>query len=640
MVSFTDEQNSVLQYAEDGYDVLVDACIGSGKTTVIQECCSRLAKKNKKVLYLTYNRRLLEEARKRIDARDADVHTYHSFAGKMLNMANVYTNSEREVPYVFTHSMKKVYKYDTIVVDEYQDVSEDLKDMLWHLCKMSVNNYGFCPQFIVVGDKDQKIMDNTEINAVECIQELFAFLAFIHKQEFKQVQFTNCFRLSPDYASEIGQAWGKSIIGRNTNCTIDEMYVNDVVDFLAGFEPSEILVLGNNMSWGNRVAIQNQLEAQYPEKFNKDTVYSSITDRDTDRRNLDTSECAVFTTFDSAKGMERRVCVVCNFDNGYLESRMKHQTQRAVLKNLFLVAASRGKEYNIFCDNGKVRLLDFTRIGKIDGKPDVDMRVEYVSDMFDFKLKENVDACISDLDIEVIQKSGEVIDAVTNVGQIDLSACAGIHAQAVYFTNYNLDAEIDRAWNERISKGNFPKLTVPKDHWPLWKKILYLTALETGQERYFKQVKDEYISAESEKLLCERLAERFDRNEFVEKSCIAQFEECVDTDLDKVVGTKAIAGRMDVVKDGIPWELKFVSDLKAEHQLQAAFYAVAMGLDYSYLWNLKTNEIQKVCIKNVQTFMEDVLLCISKNQLTASRVGCTNFSQPCAEYTELFEFLN
>ena len=166
MIDFTDEQLSVLDFVKEGYDVLVDACIGSGKTTVLQEACRVLKLAGKKVLYLTYNRRLLEEARKRIDPNDADVHTYHSFAGTMLNMAGVPATSEREVISKFNQHLKRVYKYDVIVVDEYQDISEELKDMLCKLCVMSNTNYGFCPQFLVVGDKDQKIMDNTEIDVV------------------------------------------------------------------------------------------------------------------------------------------------------------------------------------------------------------------------------------------------------------------------------------------------------------------------------------------------------------------------------------------------------------------------------------------------------------------------------------------
>lgn len=639
-VQFTDEQQAVLDYAKDSYDVLVDACIGSGKTTVIQQACSILAADGKKVLYLTYNRRLLEEARKRIDPHDADVHTYHSFAGKILNITGVRTNSEREVPYMFTKHVCKVYKYDVIVVDEYQDVSEDLKNMLWHLCKMSLNNYGFCPQFLVVGDKDQKIMDNTEIDVVECIQELFRFLSYVHQKDFKQVQFTNCFRLSADYASKIGQSWGKSIIGRNQNCNIERKSLNACVRFLSQFEPNEILVLGNNMSWGSRIEIQNMLESKYPNKFNKDTVYSSIMDRDGDRRNVDTSDCAVFTTFDSAKGMERRVCVICNFDSGYLESRMKHQTSRSVLKNLFLVAASRGKEYNIICDTGRANILQVDKLGNVDGVPNIDMRVEYISDMFDFRLKESVDRCLSHLDIEVLQEKQKEIDAVSHVGQIDLSLCAGIHAQAVYFNGYDLDAEITRAWNERVSRGNFPKLPVPKKDWPLWKQILYLAALETGQERYFKQVKDEYISLESEQLLCDRLAEQLEPDELVEQNCMMLYKNCKDSVNFKLIGDKLVSGRADIIKDDVPWELKFVNDLKAEHALQVAMYALCMNLDYGILWNLRNNEIQKVIIKDRESFLEDVLSCVSKSRLIAEQVGMMNYKQQVPLKVDIFGYLN
>ena len=230
------------------------------------------------------------------------------------------------------------------------------------------------------------------------------------------------------------------------------------------------------------------------------------------------------------------------------------------------------------------------------------MRVAYVSDMFDFKLKENVDNCLSHLDVQVVQEPGVVIQAVPNVGQIDLSLCAGIHAQAVYFTNYNIDAEIDRAWNERINKGNFPKLPVPNPKWVLWKKILYLTALETGQERYFKQITDEYMTSEAEQLLCERLSERFVPDELVEQKCMVLYKDCTDISTMKVLGDKMVLGRADVIKDDIPWELKFVDDLKAEHELQAAMYALSMGLDYAMLWNIKNNEIRKVCIKTSSDF--------------------------------------
>ncbi len=622
---FTDEQQLFLDKAADGLDVLVDACIGSGKTTAIQAACGLLHGKGKKVLYLTYNRRLLEEARKRIDPHDADVHTFHSFGGSMLNQAGVGAGSEREVPYQFNHRLKKVYRYDAVVVDEYQDLSEDLKDMLWHIVRMSLNNYNFAPQFLIVGDRDQKIIDNTEIDAPACVRELMAFLSMVHGREYSELQFTNCFRLSAEYASQIGQAWGKSIIGLNPSCEVRQMDVLKCAMFLSQFEPKDILVLGNNMSWGKRVELQNILETRWPEKFNKDTVYSSITDREGDRRGLDTSECAVFTTFDSAKGMERRACVICNYDPGYLNARMKHQTSRAVLKNLFLVAASRGKNHNIILADRGTDVLTFDAIARISGSPDIDMRPEYVSEMFDFKLKENVDRCLALVETETLQEEGRAIKAVSTSGQIDLSICAGIHAQAAYFSGYDIQAEITRAWNERCSKGNFPKLPLPKKDWPLWKNVLYLAALETGQERYVKQVKEPYMGDASTQELCDRLAERLDKSDLAECPCMVLFKDCKDTSKGVVVGDKMARGRADVMKDGIPWELKFTGALKAEHILQAAMYCVASTAPYAVLWNLRTDELLKVTVPDASAFLSEALSCVSRRRLNAGTASVAMF---------------
>ena len=620
-LNFTDEQQAFLDAARDGFDALVDACIGSGKTTAIQAACGVLAGQKKKVLYLTYNRRLLEEARKRIDPHDADVETFHSFGGRMLNQARVYTGSEREVPALFAQRLKKVYKYDAVIVDEYQDLSEDLKDMLWHIVRMSVNNYKFAPQFLIVGDRDQKIMDHTAIDAPACVRELMVFLSMVHGREHKEILFTRCFRLSADYAAKIGQAWGKSILGMNPSCELKRMDIAKCALFLSQYEPKDILVLGNNMSWGTRVELQNMLEARWPDKFNKNTVYSSITDRDGDRRGLDTSECAVFTTYDSAKGMERKVCVMCNFNPGYLDARMKHQTDRGVLKNLFLVAASRGKDYNIVLAGRSDEVLSFSRISEIDGDVPIDMRPDYISAMFDFKLKEDVDKCLALVSVSSVQEPGNEIAAVSTSGQIDLSLCAGYYAQAVYFDNYDIDGAIDDAWQERAAKGNFPKLPVPGGKWPLWKKVLYLSALVTGQERYFRQVDEPYISQEASDALCMRLSERLSKDDMVEAGCQCVFRGLRDIATGKPGGDKIVTGRMDVVRNGMPWELKFTQALKAEHILQAAMYAVCAESESAALWNLRTDELLDVQVPDRQAFLSAVLSCISKRRLEAARAS-------------------
>ena len=58
----TSEQQELLNQVSAGRNVLVDACIGSGKTTTIQALCS-IQNKQCQILYLTYNTLLLTKLR-------------------------------------------------------------------------------------------------------------------------------------------------------------------------------------------------------------------------------------------------------------------------------------------------------------------------------------------------------------------------------------------------------------------------------------------------------------------------------------------------------------------------------------------------------------------------------------------------
>ena len=68
-VKLSDEQRLFIEKALQGENILVDACIGSGKTTAIQNLCNELPG-TKKVLYLTYNKLLKLDAKSKIVSAD------------------------------------------------------------------------------------------------------------------------------------------------------------------------------------------------------------------------------------------------------------------------------------------------------------------------------------------------------------------------------------------------------------------------------------------------------------------------------------------------------------------------------------------------------------------------------------------
>ena len=180
--------------------------------------------------------------------------------------------------------------------------------MLWYI---KSTNPGL--QLIAVGDMMQKIYDRTTLDVSGFINEFLG--------EHIELSFTKCFRLSAPLAAKLGRIWQKDIIGVNDNCVVEEMSLEAAIDFLVQQKPQDILCLG----WRDRCLSDalNILEGRCPEKFNKKTVYASIRDEDESvskyKKNI-----AIFTTYDSSKGMERPICVVFDYTEDYWNHRIKH----------------------------------------------------------------------------------------------------------------------------------------------------------------------------------------------------------------------------------------------------------------------------------------------------------------------------
>lgn len=610
-ITLTAEQARFIEYAKQGHCVLVDACIGSGKTTAIQTACDVLPD-DKNILYLTYNRRLLLEARSKIRNPNVDVHTFHSFAGTCLAGYGIACDSVKDAPEKFCEHVQAMKIYDVVVVDEYQDLEKNLADMLEHIGYVTYNmRPGFMPQFLIVGDVDQKIYDYTRFDARRYVEGLLRRV----DKDYRTVDFTTCFRLPAGYAAEIGQAWRKSIVGANASCRVETVKSLDkIVDLLSRYDAKDVLVLGANK--GSRTEILNRLEHLHPAKFNRETVYSSIQDADADTANIDTSQAAIFTTYDSSKGLERPVCVVCDYTPGYLDSRLKYSTNRKILKNLFLVAASRGKNRIIFYVPSRGSRLAFESVGKVDGPTPIDMRPEPISTAFDYKLHEDVDACEALVEVETLSgPSGDVIPAKTRIGMMDISMLSGIYAQAVFFRKFDIDALVASAMAAMLKGDTSIDLPRYQKSWPLWRKVCYLCALETLQERYFYQVDQEYMDVTATGMLKDRLGTLFTGDEDVEVPGAIYLR--ANAMNGRPMGQKALNGRADVMTDEL-FELKFVNDVRTEHVLQTAAYVVAFGKPYGKLWNLRTGEMLKVEVPDRAAFLKALCKCVSRSMLVST----------------------
>lgn len=253
-ITLSDEQQIFIDTAKARKNILVDACIGSGKTTAIQRLCSELPNTDK-ILYLTYNKLLKLDAKSKIKNKNATITNYHGFAYSALSQIGV-SVAVPELIQRFNSQRPEIDKYDVLIIDEYQDIEQELAEMLEYIKSTNPTM-----QVIAVGDIDQKIYDKTTLDIVSFINEFLG--------DHINLQFTNCFRISSDLASMLGRVWGKTINGVNSNCIVEQMNLNDVVAFLSEQDPKDILCLGSRT--GKMSDALNALENTHTDKFNKRT---------------------------------------------------------------------------------------------------------------------------------------------------------------------------------------------------------------------------------------------------------------------------------------------------------------------------------------------------------------------------------
>lgn len=587
-LELSSEQQLFIEKAMQGKNILVDACIGSGKTTAIQNLCNQLPS-TKKVLYLTYNRLLKLDAKSKIKKRNVTVTNYHGFAYMILKRNGISAGISDLIQKVI-QIKPLIKKYDILIIDEYQDIEQELAALL-QLIKDSNSQI----QIIAVGDMEQKIYDKTTLK-VESFMKGFL-------EEHLRLKFTQCFRLSNSLASMLGRVWKKQIIGVNDSCKVEEMSKEDIIPFLSEQIPADILCLGART--GAMSDTLNILEEKYPDKFNKNTVYATISDYDSMGKTEPKEDSAIFTTYDSSKGLERKICIIFDFTESYWSVRIsKPQQLYTILRNIFCVAASRGKNQIIFVKSDEAMLSEKTLSTYVETNQkfeDLGM-----SKMFDFKFKEDVEKCFSLLKVSKLeQTNNSIINIKSADALIDLSPCIGIYQEADFFDHYQIDEDIklEILLNPELN-GLY---TEAVKNSALNNKILFLVSLETKQKRYRTQVVTPFVSEAQSALMRARLETRLTRNENAQVPCQIDFYDPKNGK--PIFSAKGFA---DVVKDDMVYELKFVSELTHEHFLQCACYMVAMKLQKGILWNTRDNTLYEIEVPDRKAFLNAVAKTVTK----------------------------
>lgn len=143
-----------------------------------------------------------------------------------------------------------------------------------------------------------------------------------------------------------------------------------------------------------------------------------------------------------SKEWKTRICIKFDFTESYWGIKISQpQTSYEVMRNIFCVAASRGKEHIIFVKYEEKKLSEKTLSSFVESN--YNYKPFDISQMFDFKYKEDVEKCFHKIVIAKKELTDSSVISICNKDElIDLSPCIGIYQEAMFFSNYNIDVAI------------------------------------------------------------------------------------------------------------------------------------------------------------------------------------------------------
>lgn len=602
------EQQKIIDSINNN-NVIVDSVAGSGKTTTSLYIAKTY--NNKSILLLTYSKRLKEDSRNKIKFLKLDnieVHSFHSFCLKYYVPVCKDDNGLNHALNV--SKPKKPFSFDIIIIDEVQDVIPLYYKLICRIISDNNKDVNIC----VIGDKHQNIYSYKK--ADERYITLADKIFDINKLNWDKLDLSVSFRVTKEIGDFVNNCMlnhlrihtiKKGIKPRYLICNYfgNDTY-NEIIYYKnKGYNDDDIFILAPSIR--SSVGKMNPI-ARLSNKLNKKgfLIFRPLDDDSKIDEDEMKNKIAILS-FHQAKGLERKVVIVFNFDKSYFKFYNKNEDNENRCPNTLYVATTRALECLSVLHSYENDYLPFINKEKLSKYVDVISNKKFDK----FKEKENkffinisvlqllrhltnevINNALLNVDIKCVNKENHIISIPTSVKQTidekeiteDVSAINGIAIPSYFELTLTKSMKI---YNELIYANIIKPLNIKKIsiHNLLHLAILY-DALTTQYDNKLHQIRNyNWLSKEQIKQCVDRL-----RKENI--SLDAKFETQLTWNNRNII----ISGIIDCIDRHNIWEFKCTSSLTSIHKLQLACYMLLYKFnnthddDKFYLFNIITGE--------------------------------------------------
>lgn len=328
MNQVSDEQQAIIDVIQKGYNVVVDACAGSGKSTTILSTAKSYPER--KFLLITYNKSLRKEIQEKVrelGLQNITVHTYHSLAVAIYD-AEAHVDKVMRLLVQNNKPPTRLIHVDVIVLDEVQDMTF----LYFRLIVKYIRDLNTPVQMMVLGDYMQGLYEfkGADIRFLTKAEEIWSGFSLLQNQTFEQCTLRTSYRITNQMADFVNEVMigeqriqacreGEPVIYiRRKIHDLERFVVSTIRELLndPDIKPSDFFILGGSVKGPNSPIrrIENALvDANIPchvpmmenaENMEEDVIKGKI----------------VFSSFHTSKGRQRPYVFVVGFDHSYFKT--------------------------------------------------------------------------------------------------------------------------------------------------------------------------------------------------------------------------------------------------------------------------------------------------------------------------------